>query len=125
MPAPYLFMMHHGRVVVLVELLLYGAALAAAIGLLRRLEWGRRTAIGLLALGIVMLLTDLGLRLSMAVTLGNQIALQHGRTGVPAAMGEGMALGSLVAIAIAAALAGVLLFLRSPRIRAEFVQRAV
>lgn len=120
LPAPYLFMLHHVRLVAVIKFVWWGAVLVTAFGVLQRKEWARRAFVLVLGVEIALLIASLVLSESMGMTLASRLA-SRSRTGeVPPGMGSGLALGGLFVAAVIAILLWLLFAFRSVRVRAEF-----
>ena len=120
LPAPYLFMVHHVRLVAVIKVIWWPAVLFTAIGVLQRKEWARRAFILVLGVEIFLLVASLVLSESIGMTLASRIA-STSRTGeVPPGMGSGLALGGLFVVGIIAILLWLLFTFRSVRVRDEF-----
>lgn len=74
LPAPYLFMMHHVRLVAVIKIVWWGAVLVTAIGVLQRMEWARRAFVLVLGVEIALLIASLVLSESIGMTLASRIA---------------------------------------------------
>jgi lysylphosphatidylglycerol synthetase-like protein (DUF2156 family) len=119
-PAPYLFILQHGRFVAAVKVAWWVAVLAVSIGVLRRLEWARRAFLVVIAIELLLVTTGVFVGESIGVSLAAKIASTSRTTDAPPGMGSGLALGGLFGVAIIAALVWLLVTFRASRVRDEF-----
>lgn len=121
LPAPYLFMLHHVHLVVLIKLAWWATALIASIGVLRRKEWGRQAFVAVVAVEILAVIVGFVMGELMGMALASQLASRSRSGQVPPGMGSGLALGGLLGVGIVAILVWLLFTFRSARVREEFV----
>lgn len=101
------------------------ATLAAAVGLLLRLEWARRVLIGLLALAIVANLLGLWIQHEVVQsvvdrTLGGAPLPPQAAGVLDGFVTAARVMGSMVTVAATAVLAWIMASLMSPTVRREF-----
>lgn len=110
-------------------LLLAGITSTAAVGLLRRQDWARRTLIGLLGLAIVLGLAGLGLQQALVQwlvqgTLAHAVLPQAVAPVVEGFVVATRSMSALVMLGVCALLAGVAWRLAQPMVRQEFAAAA-
>ncbi len=120
LPAPYLFMLHHVRLMAIIKLAWWATSLVASIGVLRRKEWARRLFVAVLGIEIVVVTIGLVMGQLIGLALASQIASSSRSGQVSPGMGSGAALAGFLGVAIIGVLVWLLFLFRSARVRGEF-----
>ena len=119
LPPLYLFLLRHMHLFAVVRVIWWALLLTVSIGLLRRRDWARRGFIGLVIVAAAALLAVALTGESRLFSVGTAIAAKTGQ--VPASMGSGLALATLLTLAAVGAVIWLIVFLRSSRVREEFL----
>jgi hypothetical protein len=124
LPAPYLFMLHHVRLIAFIKLAWWATALIASIGVLRRQEWARQVFVAVLGIEILAVAFGVIMGQLIGMALASQIASTSRSGQVPPGMGSGLAFAGLLGVAIIGILVWLLFMFRSAHVREEFAGRA-